>query len=267
MRFKSNRGWRSESRYGADDSDDDNEDERNGYENGVSASVGSTTLGLRPGAILNLAADTVHNFMDGLSIAASWCTGNGVATTVGIFFHEIPHEVGDFAILLQQGFTKRGAFLAQFVSAIGAFMGCGVGLYLSAREPASVLAFTAGGFIYISLVDVMPELLHGPLSFGSALVETLAFASGVGMMVMIGIHEESMMAGGDMHTSETLDASTALNAMLATLAITLGGNLCICIFFCVRMTPVLEKTMLSFAIGALLGDAFLHMIPHALHPH
>jgi zinc transporter 7 len=58
---------------------------------------------------LNLAADFAHNFTDGLAIGASFLGGNtlGVITTITIFLHEIPHEIGDFAILMQSGCTKH----------------------------------------------------------------------------------------------------------------------------------------------------------------
>lgn len=58
---------------------------------------------------LNLAADFAHNFTDGLAIGASFLGGNtlGIITTITIFLHEIPHEIGDFAILVQSGCTKK----------------------------------------------------------------------------------------------------------------------------------------------------------------
>ena len=85
---------------------------------------------IKPGAWLNMLADTVHNFTDGLAIGATCHTGAGFSTMLAVLFHEIPHEVGDFAILLQQGFTKKQAFSAQFVSATGAFAGCFAGLMM-----------------------------------------------------------------------------------------------------------------------------------------
>ena len=77
---------------------------------------------VQPGAILNLIADAAHNFTDGLAIAAAFSSSEalGVSTTLAVFFHEIPHEVGDFAVLMSQGFSKRAAFLAQFARVLGA---------------------------------------------------------------------------------------------------------------------------------------------------
>jgi zinc transporter 7 len=74
---------------------------------------------------LNLAADFAHNFTDGLAIGASFLRGNaiGYLTTVSILFHEVPHEIGDFAILVQSGCGKRKAIMLQLVTALGALSG------------------------------------------------------------------------------------------------------------------------------------------------
>eukprot|EP00941_MAST-03F_sp_MAST-3F-sp1_P006380 g6380.t1 len=141
---------------------------------------------VRPGAILNMIGDTVHNFTDGLAIGASFAqsTRLGCVTTLAVLLHEIPHEVGDYAILLQQGFSRRSALLAQFVSALGAFAGCGVGVFMSQESPAWVLCFTAGGFIYVSLVNVIPELLQNA-GFWQTVRETVAISTGISLMILI----------------------------------------------------------------------------------
>lgn len=92
-------------------------------------------------AYLNLIADFSHNITDGLAIAASFYISHsvGATTTLAVFFHEIPHEVGDFALLIQGGFSKSKAMGAQFVTAIGAFLGTLIGIgiqYLSSYEAA-----------------------------------------------------------------------------------------------------------------------------------
>mmetsp|Transcript_11793 Transcript_11793/g.19218 ORF Transcript_11793/g.19218 Transcript_11793/m.19218 type:complete len:396 (-) Transcript_11793:16-1203(-) len=152
-------------------------------------SEGSSRLvfGLKPGAILNMGADAVHNFTDGMAIAAAFQVSSqvGFTMTVACLFHEIPHEVGDYAVLISQGFTRWGAFKAQFVSATGAFLGCWFGLVASSNEPTIILAFTAGGFIYVSLVAIVPELLEGPVTAGSLISQTLAMCLGIYMMVLI----------------------------------------------------------------------------------
>jgi len=112
---------------------------------------------------LNLAADFAHNFTDGLAIGASFLAGEniGIVTTLTILLHEVPHEIGDFAILIQSGATKERAMMLQLVTALGAMMGTVFGLLLGGSFGAVsiILPFTAGGFIYIATVGVIPELL------------------------------------------------------------------------------------------------------------
>ena len=112
---------------------------------------------------LNLAADFAHNFTDGLAIGASFLAGQsiGVITTLTILLHEVPHEIGDFAILIQSGATKERAMMLQLVTALGAMMGTVFGLLLGGTFGAVsiILPFTAGGFIYIATVGVIPEIL------------------------------------------------------------------------------------------------------------
>jgi len=109
---------------------------------------------------LNLAADAMHNMTDGLTIASSFLVSQklGLSTTAAVFFHEVPHNVGDFAILLQNGFSKRKALVAQLASGLGTLVGALIGLLAGEIEGFSnmVLPFTAGGFIYISLVASSP---------------------------------------------------------------------------------------------------------------
>ena len=74
---------------------------------------------------LNLFADTFHNFTDGLAIGASFIAGEGVGkiTTLTILLHEVPHEVGDYAILIQSGMKPMKAIMMQLVTAVGALTG------------------------------------------------------------------------------------------------------------------------------------------------
>jgi zinc transporter 7 len=85
---------------------------------------------LLAGGILNLVADALHNVTDGIAIGASFLMGQsiGVATTISIVLHELPHELGDYAVLINSGFSKWQAIGAQFLTAIGAFIGVTLGL-------------------------------------------------------------------------------------------------------------------------------------------
>ncbi|XP_006010771.1 zinc transporter Slc39a7 isoform X2 [Latimeria chalumnae] len=142
---------------------------------------------------LNLAADCTHNFTDGLAIGASFLisTSVGVITTITILLHEVPHEIGDFAILVQSGCSKRKAMLLQLTTAVGALAGTACSLLAEGVGEAAtawILPFTAGGFIYIATVSVIPELLQDSKPFQS-LLEILALLFGVLMMVIIAEYE------------------------------------------------------------------------------
>lgn len=110
-----------------------------------------------------------------------------MVTTFTILLHEVPHEIGDFAILVQSGYPKRKAILLQLTTAVGAFVGTIVGLLAEGNSSTAstwILPFTAGGFIYIATVSVIPELLEG-CSLWQSVKEMLGLLTGIGMMVLI----------------------------------------------------------------------------------
>jgi len=112
---------------------------------------------------LNLIGDGVHNFTDGLIIAASFMADLrlGIVTTLAVIFHEIPQEIGDFAILIYGGFSKPKALLFNFASALAAVLGALAGYFLintTENVISFLIAFTGGGFIYIAASDLIPEL-------------------------------------------------------------------------------------------------------------
>ncbi|KAE8349419.1 ZIP zinc transporter [Aspergillus coremiiformis] len=166
------------------------------------------------GGYLNLIADFTHNITDGLAMSSSFYASPtiGATTTVAVFFHEIPHEVGDFALLVQSGFSKKKAMGAQFVTAVGAFLGTFIGIAVqefgghgaaaSAAEGAvgglwgtslswgdMLLPFTAGTFLYVGTVSVIPELLETgkdkKVEIKKTIVQFLAVALGAGIMLAI----------------------------------------------------------------------------------
>ncbi|KAK8091173.1 hypothetical protein PG994_000678 [Apiospora phragmitis] len=149
------------------------------------------------GGYLNLIADFTHNITDGLAMSASFYASPtiGATTTVAVFFHEIPHEVGDFALLVQSGFSKRAAMGAQFVTAVGALLGTLIGIAvqeLGGNGGAGAICcspFTAGTFLYVGTVAVIPELLetgpHKSAELRKTLVQFAAIAVGAGIMLYI----------------------------------------------------------------------------------
>lgn len=143
--------------------------------------------------MLNLAADTVHNMTDGLALAAAFSASSalGLSTTAAILFHELPHEVGDYAILLKAGYTKKQAMVAQVFTAIGALVGCAMGIFMTEAISNGVfiiLPITAGGFLYISTVSIIPELLD-EVSFNQSICEAIGFGFGVLLMIGVGLLE------------------------------------------------------------------------------
>ncbi|XP_012257128.1 protein catecholamines up [Athalia rosae] len=142
---------------------------------------------------LNLAADFTHNFTDGLAIGASYLAGNkiGITTTITILFHEVPHEIGDFAILIQSGCSRKKAIWLQLSTALGAVTGTCVSLLAEGAGDFAtswILPFTAGGFIYIATVSVIPELLSDT-KFWQSIKEIAALLFGVFVMVQIAQYE------------------------------------------------------------------------------
>ena len=176
----------------------------------TSRAESSTSIKLS--AYLNLIADFTHNITDGLAMSSSFYASPtlGATTAMAVFFHEIPHEVGDFALLIQSGFSKRKAMGAQFVTAVGAFLGTCIGIAvqeLGKPDPNSMpgearskgiactglgwgdmlLPFTAGTFLYVGTVAVIPDLLETGPKKGEELRKTLtqfvAMAAGAGIML------------------------------------------------------------------------------------
>ncbi|XP_034524695.1 zinc transporter ZIP4 [Ailuropoda melanoleuca] len=108
--------------------------------------------------------DALHNFADGLAVgaafASSWKTG--LATSLAVFCHEVPHELGDFAALLHAGLSVRRALLLNFASALTAFAGLYVALAVDVGEDSEawILAVATGLFLYVALCDMLPAMLH-----------------------------------------------------------------------------------------------------------
>jgi len=146
------------------------------------------TQNMEAAGYLNLAADFTHNFTDGLAIGASYLAGNsvGIVTTVTILLHEVPHEIGDFAILIKSGCSRKKAMFLQLTTAVGAIAGNVLALLGTSGDSSPwILPFTAGGFIYIATVSVIPELLEHSTKLGQSLKEISALLLGVFMMVLI----------------------------------------------------------------------------------
>ena len=130
-----------------------------------------------------LIGDAFHNFADGVLIAAAFVVDVelGLAATLAVIAHEIPHEVGDFMILLNAGFTKRRAFVVNLVAGAAAVAGGVIGYFvldtLRLLLPYA-LAIAAASFIYIALSDLLPEMMRRS-SLRQSLPEVLLVLAGV----------------------------------------------------------------------------------------
>jgi zinc and cadmium transporter len=138
---------------------------------------------------MNLIGDGIHNFIDGMIIAASYIISInlGIITTIAIITHELPQEIGDFGVLIYGGFRKTKALLFNFLSALTAVIGALVGYFISkTAESFSIylLPFAAGGFIYIAASDLIPEL-HKEADLKKSALSFVFFAIGIALMFAI----------------------------------------------------------------------------------
>ncbi|PFX24235.1 zinc transporter ZIP10-like [Stylophora pistillata] len=143
-----------------------------------------------------IVGDGFHNFSDGLAVGVAFSASltNGLTTAIAVFCHELPHELGDFAVLLKSGLTFRQALAYNFASAIISYIGLILGIIIGDMQSAHtwVLALTAGMFLYISLVDMLPELSNYINEGGGLPVvfsQNLGILTGVSIMLTIALYE------------------------------------------------------------------------------
>jgi len=143
----------------------------------------------KPVVWLNLIGDGFHNFIDGIIIGASYAVsfGIGLTTTLAVVLHEIPQEIGDYAILVNGGLSRRKALLFNFLCALLAVAGAVAALLIGPvlKDFSSyVLPFTAGGFIYMAGSDLIPEL-HKEVHFSRSLMQFVSILLGVALMALL----------------------------------------------------------------------------------
>lgn len=140
-------------------------------------------------AYMNLFGDGVHNFIDGLIIAASFIVNVkiGVVSSFAVILHEIPQEIGDFGVLIYGGFNKIKALFFNFITALTAMVGGILGYFVSGYTQGSIiylLPFAAGGFIYIAASDLIPEL-RKEINLWKSLIIFIIFLAGIAIMKLI----------------------------------------------------------------------------------
>jgi zinc and cadmium transporter len=136
-----------------------------------------------------LVGDAFHNFTDGIVIAASFLVSIPIGIVIGlsVITHEIPQEVGDFAILLHGGYSRRRALLLNTLSSLSTLPGAILAYYaLDIVHYATpyVMAFSAASFLYIALADLVPEL-HDKIGFRHSVQQFLLMLAGVGTIILI----------------------------------------------------------------------------------
>lgn len=156
--------------------------------------------------------DGIHNFIDGISIGAAFTDSTlaGVSVAVATLCEELPHELGDFAVLLNAGLSVKRAVIYNFLSACMCYLGLFTGILLGENAAVHnwVFAFAGGMFLYISLVDMMPEMnsageseeIQAVMGRGMTfLLQNLGLLSGLGIMFLMatfGGHLEDSIKGG-----------------------------------------------------------------------
>ncbi|XP_070689267.1 zinc transporter ZIP13 isoform X2 [Pempheris klunzingeri] len=146
---------------------------------------------IKTSGYLNLLANCIDNFTHGLAVAGSFLVSKkvGFLTTFAILLHEIPHEVGDFAILLRAGFDRWSAARMQLSTALVGVLGacftlCAQSPQGTENATAWILPFTSGGFLYIALVNVVPDLLEES-SVRQSLLQIFLIFCGVAVMALL----------------------------------------------------------------------------------
>ncbi|XP_061182838.1 zinc transporter ZIP6-like [Saccostrea echinata] len=146
--------------------------------------------------------DGIHNFSDGLAVGAAFSNSitGGISTSIAVFCHELPHEIGDFAVLLRAGMTVKQAIIYNCVSSVLGFCGMIIGVLIGNFGTSTLWIFAAIGgiFLYIAFVDMLPELTSlgtkkGENPFFHLFLQVCGLFTGSGIMFLIAIFEHELM--------------------------------------------------------------------------
>jgi zinc and cadmium transporter len=142
--------------------------------------------------LLILMGDSLHNFVDGVAIAAAFAGSVelGIATSIAVIAHEVPQEVGDFAILLESGYSRRRAFAYNMLSSLFALLGAILAYFLLTPLQGVVpylMALSGASFIYIALADLVPSRRHAT-SFVGVACEFALMVLGIATIAFLHMH-------------------------------------------------------------------------------
>lgn len=157
---------------------------------------------LSPVAFMVLLGDGLHNITDGMAIGAAFALDpvTGMATALAVLCHELPHELGDFALLLQTGVSIRKALVFNVFSSVLSVVGMIAGLVIAGVQSSFVrwiYAGTSGTFLYIALADLVPEMRRAEddgekQSFRKAFTQVIGILAGGGIMLAIALYEDKL---------------------------------------------------------------------------
>jgi zinc and cadmium transporter len=133
--------------------------------------------------VLVLVGDSIHNALDGVLIAAAFLTSPslGFVTTLAVAAHEIPHRVGDFAILVHAGFSRARALWLNLATGLASPLGALLAYFVLRQTTAILpyaLAFAAAGFLYIALAGLVPDL-HRSAEPRASILQVISIVAGV----------------------------------------------------------------------------------------
>ncbi|CAB02806.2 Zrt (ZRT), Irt- (IRT-) like Protein Transporter [Caenorhabditis elegans] len=154
---------------------------------------GTEICGLKPRALIILFGDGVHNLVDGLAMGASFMISVklGFITTIAVICHELPHEIGDLAVLIDSGLSMCTALILNLLSALTAYAGLFIAIVLGRDEEIEtiLLAITAGMFLYVAWVDMLSHLKHDSLMADHWMVTSILQLSGftLGFALIFGL--------------------------------------------------------------------------------
>lgn len=141
--------------------------------------------GMKSSVALVVVGDTIHNLVDGITIAAAYLIspGLGVITTVSTFLHEVPHEVGDFGLMLKAGWQRRNIIVVNLISAFATVLGAVLVFWLAPSEAVLgvLIAVAAGMFLYLGASDFLPNIQNGDTPKHKVMA---AFLAGIVLMYL-----------------------------------------------------------------------------------
>ncbi|XP_067646766.1 zinc transporter foi isoform X2 [Eurosta solidaginis] len=141
--------------------------------------------------------DGLHNFTDGMAIGAAFAENiaGGFSTSLAVFCHELPHELGDFAILIKAGMSIKSAVYYNLLTSVLSFIGMIFGIIFGQSPNVAqwMFAVAAGLFIYIALVDMMPELSSAHKTVVQFVLQIFGMCTGIFIMLLIALYEGDLL--------------------------------------------------------------------------